>query len=46
MLREPLYCVDEDGSVNDEKPSFFQEYNWKLKKGYNDLLEGSDICVV
>lgn len=39
IVAEPLYCVDEDGSVldgqNDEKPSFFQEYNWKLKRVYD-----------
>ena len=36
---EPLYYVDEDGSVldgqNEESPSFFQEYNWKLKHVYD-----------
>lgn len=39
IVAEPLYYVDEDGCVldgqNEERPSFFHEYNWKLKHVYN-----------
>lgn len=39
IVAEPLYYVDEDGCVLDgqkeERPSFFQEYNWKLKHVYD-----------
>lgn len=39
IVAEPLYYVDEDGCVfdgqNEERPSFFQEYNWKLKHVYD-----------
>lgn len=42
IVAEPLYCVDEDGSVlngqEDEKPSFFQEYNWKLRCVYDKFF--------
>lgn len=34
IVAEPLYCVDEDGSINETEISFFQEYNWKLKNVY------------
>ena len=36
---EPLYSLSEDGipsnGEGDEQPSFFQEYNFKLKKLYD-----------
>jgi len=39
IVAEPLYYVDEDGCVldgqNEKRPSFFQEYNWKLKHIYD-----------
>ena len=39
IVSRPLYSVDEDGGVSsgimDNEPSFFQEYNWKLKKVYD-----------
>ena len=40
IVSEPLYYVDENGNVPDnyspdDKPSFFQEYNWKLKNVYD-----------
>ncbi|HHV60922.1 MAG TPA: HD domain-containing protein [Clostridiaceae bacterium] len=39
IVAEPLYYVDEDGNVidghNEDKPSFFQEYNYKLKNIYD-----------
>jgi uncharacterized domain HDIG len=38
IVAEPLYSVDEAGRVldgtGDAAPSFFQEYNWKLKNIY------------
>lgn len=38
IVAEPLYSVGEDGRVlsgeGEAEPSFFQEYNWKLKKVY------------
>jgi uncharacterized protein len=44
ILGEPLYYVDEDGKVlkgtDDERPSFFQEYNWKLNRIYDTLFTG------
>ncbi len=41
IVSEPLYSIDEfgnvlDGSI-DSSPSFFQEYNWKLKKIYENF---------
>jgi len=38
IVAEPLYCVDEDGSVNDDETSFFREYNWKLKNVYEKFF--------
>ena len=42
IVAEPLYYVDEKGNVldgnDDEKPSFFQEYNWKLKHVYDKFF--------
>jgi len=42
IVAEPLYSVDEFGNVlngeEDEKPSFFQEYHWKLKKVYDNFF--------
>jgi len=39
IVAEPLYSVGKDGKVldgtQDEGPSFFQEYNFKLKKVYD-----------
>lgn len=39
IVAEPLYSLDEDGSVidglNEEQTSFFQEYNWKSKNVYD-----------
>jgi Predicted HD superfamily hydrolase len=39
QVSEPLYSVDENGCVldgkNDELPSFFQEYKYKLEKLYD-----------
>lgn len=39
IVSEPLYYVDENGSVLtsglENKSSFFQEYNWKLKNVYD-----------
>jgi uncharacterized protein len=44
IVEEPLYYVDEDGKVlegkDDEKPSFFQEYNWKLSRIYDKFFTG------
>lgn len=41
IVGEPLYSIDEHGNVlqgtENEEPSFFQEYNWKLKKIYKNL---------
>jgi len=38
IVAEPLYSLDEDGNVlsggRETEPSFFQEYNWKLKNVY------------
>ena len=38
IVAEPFYSVDEAGAVQsgegDSEPSFFQEYNWKLKNVY------------
>jgi uncharacterized protein len=43
IVAEPLYCVDEWGNVQsgdgeEEKSSFFQEYNWKLKNVYDKFF--------
>ncbi|NJD04053.1 MAG: HD domain-containing protein [Ruminiclostridium sp.] len=42
IVSEPLYYVDENGNVlddlTDNKPSFFQEYNWKLKNVYDKFF--------
>ena len=39
IVSEPLYSVDEHGNVLDGEfdklPSFFEEYNWKLKNVYD-----------
>jgi uncharacterized protein len=39
IVGEPLYSLREEGTVSDgdgdEQPSFFQEYQWKLKKVYD-----------
>lgn len=39
IVSQPLYSVDENGGVSsgviDNEPSFFHEYNWKLKNVYN-----------
>lgn len=42
IVAEPLYYVDKHGNVldgeEDEKPSFFHEYNWKLKNVYDKFF--------
>jgi uncharacterized protein len=42
IVSQPLYFVDENGNVidgeQDNKPSFFQEYNWKLKHVYDKFF--------
>ena len=42
IVSEPLYAIDEYGDVLDGKsgelPSFFQEYNWKLKNVYDKFF--------
>jgi uncharacterized protein len=42
IVGEPLYYVDEDGKVlegqGDGKPSFFQEYDWKLNRIYDKFF--------
>ncbi len=42
IVSNPLYSVDEDGIVLngelDDKPSFFKEYNWKLKYIYDTFF--------
>lgn len=44
IVSEPLYSVDENGNVLDgeldNRPSFFQEYNWKLKNVYDKFFTG------
>jgi len=39
IVSEPLYCLDGDGNVldgrKDNEPSFFQEYNFKLRNVYD-----------
>jgi uncharacterized protein len=39
IVGEPLYSLREEGTVSDgdgdEEPSFFQEYQWKLRKVYD-----------
>lgn len=39
IVSQPLYSVDENGNVSsggiDNEPSFFHEYNWKLKNVYD-----------
>ena len=39
IVAEPLYSLDKDGNIldgtKDKEPSFFQEYNFKLKKVYD-----------
>jgi uncharacterized protein len=39
IVAEPLYVIDENGKIlngiNDTEPSFFREYNFKLKKLYD-----------
>jgi uncharacterized protein len=41
IVAEPLYSLDRDGNIldgtQDKEPSFFQEYNFKLKKIYDDF---------
>lgn len=34
IVAEPLYYVEVEGQ-DEEKPSFFHEYNWKLKHVYD-----------
>jgi len=40
-ISEPLYSLDKDGLVsdgkNDDAPSFFQEYKYKLEKVYGNF---------
>lgn len=42
IVADPLYSVDENGDVLhgdiNEQPSFFKEYNWKLKNIYNKFF--------
>lgn len=42
IVSEPLYSIDETGNVldgsGDESPSFFKEYNWKLKNVYDKFF--------
>jgi uncharacterized protein len=42
IVAQPLYTVDEQGNAldgsDDEVPSFFREYNWKLKNLSNKLF--------
>ena len=42
IVSEPLYYADENGNVldnlTDNKPSFFQEYNWELKNVYDKFF--------
>lgn len=50
QVNEPLYLVDNNGFVQDgtdtKSPSFFQEYNFKLKNLYNKFFtkRGSEIA--
>lgn len=41
IISQPLYYTDESGKVlnglNDEIPSFFHEYHWKLKNIYDEF---------
>lgn len=42
IVSEPFYSVDDSGNVldgnGDEPPSFFKEYNWKLKNVYDKFF--------
>lgn len=42
IVSEPLYYVDDNGNVFDSmldsRPSFFREYNWKLKNVYDKFF--------
>lgn len=42
IVSNPLYSVDENGDIlhgdMDEEPSFFKEYNWKLKNIYDKFF--------
>ena len=42
IVSNPLYCVDENGDILigdiNEEPSFFTEYNWKLKNIYEKFF--------
>lgn len=42
IVSEPFYSLDEAGNVltgeEDDNPSFFQEYNWKLKRVYDSFF--------
>ncbi|MDK2809152.1 MAG: uncharacterized protein PWP24_1889 [Clostridiales bacterium] len=50
QVEEPLYTLNSDGSIsngeNDERPSFFQEYKYKLEKIYNHFYtnKGKEIA--
>ena len=43
-ISDPLYSLNQDGTVSDgsgdEKPSFFQEYKYKLEKLYSNFYTG------
>lgn len=47
IVSEPLYNVDSDGNILDgtfdEKPSFFQEYKYKLEKIYSNFYTSRGI---
>lgn len=50
QVNEPLYTLNENGEIsdgfNDDKPSFFQEYKFKLEKLYSKFYtqRGSEIA--